>query len=143
MGGKVDLMDALDAVLPRVDPAEEAREIVGVMARIAHAATGALLVERHDTLQWLAGDPLPRGTARSIRAAWRAQRRRLLSGMAFTEAPAPASRPVRTWLMWIRRPDEAGLDAVYLAGVNLRPLTACSAPLSRLATLLARINVGP
>lgn len=139
----MDLMDALEAVLPRVDPVEEAREIVGVMARITRAASAALFVERDDTLQWLTGDPLPTGAAKTIRAAWRAQRQRLLSGTAFTEAAAPPSRPVRTWLMWIRRPGNAGLDAVYFAGINLRPLTSCSAPLARLAALLVRVRPSP
>lgn len=136
-------MDALEAVLPRMDPVEEAREIVGVMARITRAASAALFVERDDTLQWLAGDPLPRETARSIRTAWRAQRQRLLSGTAFTEAPPPSAPPLRTWLMWIRRPGNACLDAVYFAGINLRPFTSCSAPMARLAALLARTQLGP
>jgi hypothetical protein len=135
----MDLMDELDAILPRVDPAEEVREILAVMAKISRAASAALLVERDGTLQWLAGDPVPRDSATTIRSAWRAQRQRLLSGTAFAEAPGPVRRPMRTWLMWIRRPGNAGLDAVYFAGVNMRPLTSCAAPLGRLAGLLVRI----
>jgi hypothetical protein len=47
---------------------------------------------------------------------------------------------MRTWLMWIRRPGDAGLDAVYFAGANLRPLTDCAGPLARLAAILIRVE---
>jgi hypothetical protein len=45
--------------------------------------------------------------------------------------------------MWIRRPGNAGLDAAYFAGINLRPFTSCATPMARLAALLARIHLGP
>ena len=136
----IDLLDELEAVLPRVGPIDQAREIVAVMARISRAASVARFVERAGTLQWLAGDTLPTETATTIRSAWQAQRLRLLSGTAFTEAPAPVRRPMSAWLLWIRRPGDAGLDAVYLAGANLRPLSSCGAPLLRLGALLVRIQ---
>jgi hypothetical protein len=139
MAGTVDLMDALADVLPRVDPRDEAREVVAVMARITRAASSTLFVERAGALQWLAGDAPSSEAATTIRSAWTSQRQRLLSGTAFTEAPAPARRPMRSWLMWIRRPGNAGLDVVYFAGVNLRPPGTCAAPLSLLAALLVRV----
>ena len=132
----VDLMDQLEAVLPRMDPAQEAQEIVTVMARVIRAESAAVFVERGGALHWLAGDPLSNDAGTPIRSAWSAQQRRLLSGTAFTEAPAPALRPMHAWLMWMRRPEDAGLDVIYFAGTNLRPLRACSAPLERLAALL-------
>jgi hypothetical protein len=135
-----DLFDAIYAVLPHADPTEEARQIVGVMARISRAASASLLVERDGALHWLTGDRLAIDTTTTIRSAWKSQRRRLLSGTTITEAPVPVRRPVRTWLMWIRRPGDAGLDAVYFAGSNLRPLSACASPLARLAALLVRVR---
>ena len=53
-----DLMDRLEAVLPRVDPADEARQILAVMARICGAASAAVFFERGGVLRWLAGDRL-------------------------------------------------------------------------------------
>jgi hypothetical protein len=137
----MDLMDALEAVLPRTDPAAEAREIVGVMARISRAATAALFVESEGSLQWAAGDRLPERTAKMIRRAWTSQRERLGSGIAFSES-AGRPGPVATVLMWIRRPGDAGLDALYFAGVDLRPPSACGGALSRLGALLARARDG-
>jgi hypothetical protein len=137
----MDLIDALEAVLPRPDPVQEAQEIVGVMARITRAATAALFVESAGSLQWVAGDRLPTHTSTTIRSAWTGQRQRLLSGTAFSESSvAAAPGRVATLLMWIRRPGDGGLDALYFAGVDLRPPAACGGALARLAALLVRIQ---
>ena len=139
--GRIDLMDRLDAVLPRVDPADEAREILAVMARICWAASAAVFFERGGALRWLAGDPLSDDVVRAIKGAWRMQRTRILTGTAFTEGAAPASEPpVRSWLMWMRRSEDGGLDAAYFAGPDLRPLDACSVRLMKLAALLGRLH---
>ena len=69
-----DLMDRLEAVLPRVDPADEARQILGVMARICRAASAAVFFERGGVLRWLAGDRLSDDVATAIERAWRSQR---------------------------------------------------------------------
>jgi hypothetical protein len=138
---RIDLMDRLEAVLPRVNPADEARQILGVMARICGAASAAVFFERGGGLRWLAGDRLADEVVAAIEGAWRAQRRRVLTGTAFTEPGTPAGQsPGRSWLMWMRRPDHGGLDAVYFAGPDLRPLDACSARLTRLAALLGRLR---
>jgi hypothetical protein len=136
---RIDLMDRLEAVLPRVEPADEAREILGVMARICRAASAAVFFERDDVLCWLAGDPLSDEVASAIRGAWRTQRSRVLTGTAFTEA-GPPEAAIRSWLMWMRRPEDGGLDAVYFAGPALRPFDAYSARLMRLAALLGRLH---
>jgi hypothetical protein len=134
-------MDRLEAVLPRVDAAEEAGRIVRVMARITRSASAAVFFERGGALRWLAGDHLSPRMAAVIRRAWRAQRRRILTGTAFSEPGTPAGEtPVPSWLMWMRRPAARGLDAVYFAGPELRPLEACSAHLIRLAALLGRLH---
>ena len=134
-------MDQLEAVLPRVDTAEEAREVLAVMARICRAASSAVFFERGGVLEWLAGDQLSDDLANAIDRAWRSQRRRVLTGVAFTEGPAAAGdRPGRSRLMWIRRPRDGGLDAVYFAGPDLRPVDACSARMVRLAGLLGQLN---
>ena len=138
---KGDLMDRLEAVLPRVNPADEARQILGVMARICRAASAAAFFERGGVLRWLAGDLLSDDVATAIKSAWRAQRSRVLTGTAFTEPDAPAAgSPGRSWLMWMRHPEDGGLDAVYFAGPDLRPLDACSVRLMRLAALLGRLH---
>ena len=138
---RIDLMDQLEAVLPRVDSAEEAREVLAVMARICRAASAAVFFERGGVLEWLAGDRLSDDVASAIDRAWRSQRRRVLTGVAFTEGAAGAGdRPDRSRLMWIRRPQDGGLDAVYFAGPDLRPIDACSARMMRLAGLLGQLN---
>ena len=138
---RIDLMDRLEAVLPRVDPADEARQILGVMARICRAASGAVFVERSRELRWLAGDRLSDDLVIAIKGAWWTQRSRVLTGTTFTEPGAPAgASPVRSWLMWMRRPNDGGLDTVYFAGPDLRPLDACSVRLKRLAVLLGRLQ---
>lgn len=136
---RIDLMDRLDAVLPRVNPAEEAGEILAVMARISRAGSAAVFFEQDGVLRWLAGDPLADDVASAIRSAWRSQRSRVLTGTAFTEL-APSAGESRWLLMWMRRPEEGGLDAAYFAGPDLRPLDACSARLTRLAALLGRLH---
>ena len=136
-----DLMDRLEAVLPRVDAAEEARQILGVMARICRATSGAVFVERSGELCWLAGDRLSDDVVTAIEGAWWTQRSRVLTGTTFTEPRAPAGEiRVRLRLMWMRRPEDGGLDAVYFAGPDLRPLEACSIRLKRLAALLGRLH---
>ena len=139
---RIDLMDQLDAVLPRVHPADEARQILGVMARICRAASAAVFFERGGLLRWFAGDALSHDVATAIKSAWQSQRTRILTGTAFTEAIALAGedRPVRSWLMWLRRPEDGGLDAVYFAGPDLRPLDACSDRLTKLAALLRGLH---
>jgi hypothetical protein len=138
---RIDLMDQLEAVLPRVNVADEAREILAVMARICRATAAAVFFERSGVLEWLAGDRLSDGVANGIDHAWRSQRRRVLTGTAFTEWTTPAGEhPTRSRLMWMRRPQDGGLDAVYFAGPDLRPIEACSARLVRLAGLLVRLN---
>jgi hypothetical protein len=137
--GRSDLMDRFDAVLPRVDPAEEAGQILGVMARICRASSAAVLFERAGMLVWIAGDRLPEDVDRSIQSAWAAQRRRVLSGTAFTEAGVTAGG-LRSRLMWIRRPEDGGLDAVYFAGAELRPLDLCARRLMRLVALMRRVS---
>ena len=87
---RIDLMDQLEAVLPRVDSAEEAREVLAVMARICRAASAAVFFERGGVLEWLAGDRLSDDVASAINRAWRSQRRRVLTGVAFTEGAAGA-----------------------------------------------------
>jgi hypothetical protein len=141
MMARIDLMDRLDAVLPRVNPADEAREILAVMARICRAASAAVFFERGGVLRWLAGDRLSDDVATAIKGAWWTQRSRVLTGTAFTEPGARAGEsPVRSWLMWIRRPEDGGLDAVYFSGPDLRPLDDCSFRLMRLAALLGRLH---
>ena len=138
---RIDLMDRLEAVLPRVNPADEARQILGVMARICRAVSAAVFFERGGALRWLDGDRLPDDVATTIRSAWRSQRSRVLTGTAFTEPGSPPrEHSVRSWVMWMRRPGDGGLDAVYLAGPDLRPLDACSVRLTRLAALLGRLH---
>lgn len=138
---RTDLMDRFDAVLPRVDSADEAGQILRVMARICRAASAAVFFERGGVLRWLAGDPLSDDVATAIATAWKSQRNRVLTGTAFTEPGAPGGEgPIRSWLMWMRRPDDGGLGAVYFAGPDLRPLDVCSARLMRLAALLARLH---
>jgi hypothetical protein len=138
---RIDLMDRLETLLPRVDPAEEAGQIVGVMARICRAASAAVFFERGGRLRWLAGDPLPDDVHVAVKTAWRVQRRRVLTGTALTESVAlAAGAPVRSGLMWLRRPLDGGLDAVYFAGPDLRPLDGCSGRLMRLAALLERLH---
>ena len=138
---RIDLMDQLDAVLPRVNPADEAREILAVMARICRAASAAVFFERGGALRWLAGDLLPDDVVTAIRSAWRSQRSRVLTGTAFTEpGSSPREHSARSWVMWMRRPGDGGLDAVYLVGPDLRPLDACSVRLTRLAALLGRLH---
>ena len=134
-----DLMDRLEAVLPRVNAAEEARYILAVMARISGAASAAVFFERGGMLRWLAGARLSDDLVAAIKGAWWTQRSRVLTGTTFTE-PRAAAGPVRSRLMWMRRPEDGGLDAVYFAGPDLRPLEACSARLKRLATLLGRLD---
>ena len=107
---RIDLMDQLDAILPRVNPAEEAREILRVMARICRAGSAAVFFEHDGALRWLAGDPLSDDVATVIRSAWRSQLSRVLTGTAFTELAAPEGQS-RWLLMWMRRPEEGGLDA--------------------------------
>ena len=137
---RCDLMDQFEAVLPGINPADEARQILGVMARISRAASAAVYIEREDGLRWLAGDRLPDVVAIAIERAWQSQRNRVLTGMAFTEQGARAGEnPVPSWLIWMRRPLDGGLDAVYLAGPGLRPLDACAACLIRIAALLTRL----
>ena len=136
---RIDLMDQLNAILPRVNPAEEAREILRVMARICRAGSAAVFFEQDAVLRWLAGDALPDDVAAAVRSAWRSQRSRVLTGTAFTEIAAPEGES-RWLLMWMRRPEEGGLDAAYFAGPDLRPLDACSARLTRLAALLGRLH---
>lgn len=139
--GRIDLMDRLEAVLPRVNPADEARQILAVMARICRAASAAVFFERGGVLLWLAGDPLSDDVVTAIKGAWRTQRSRVLTGTAFTEPGAPAGESrVRSWLMWMRRPEDGGLDALYFAGPDLRPFDACSLRLMRLAALLGRLH---
>lgn len=133
-----DLMDRLESVLPRVNPADEAREILVVMARISRAAYAAVYIEREDGLRWLAGDRLPENVDTAIERAWRLQRSRVLTGTAFTE-PAGEMNPDPSRLIWLRRPMDGGLDAVYLAGPGLRPLQACAGRLVRIAALLTRL----
>ena len=138
---RIDVMDQLEAVLPRVDVAEEAGAVLAVMARISRAASAAVLFERGGVLEWLAGDRLPDDVAYRIDHAWRSQRRRVLTGTAFTQWTTPAGEdPTPSRLMWIRRPQDGGLDAVYFAGPDLRSIEACSARLIRLAGLLGRLN---
>lgn len=139
--GRIDLMDRFDAVLPRVDPADEARQILGVMARICKASSAAVFFEQDDALGWIAGDPLSDDVAGSIKSAWLSQRRRVLTGTAFTEpGAAVGGTPGRSRLMWMRRPEDGGLDAVYFAGPDLRPLEICARRLTRLAVLLGRLH---
>src|SRR5688500_10581879 len=96
-----DLMDRLEAVLPRVDPADEARQILGVMARICGAASAAVFFERGEALSWLAGDRLSDDVVAAIGGAWWTQRSRVLTGTTFTEPRARAGeKPVRSRLMW-------------------------------------------
>jgi len=137
--GRSDLMDRFDAMLPRVDPAEEAGQILGVMARICRASSAAVLFERGGALRWVAGDRLPEDVGKSIQSAWLAQRNRVLSGTAFTEAGETAGQH-RSRLMWMRRPEDGGLDAVYFAGPDLRPLDVCSRRLMRLVGLMRRLQ---
>jgi hypothetical protein len=138
---RIDLMDQLEAVLPRVDTADEARAVLAVMARICRAASAAVFFERRGVLEWLAGDRPSDDVANGIDRAWRSQRRRVLTGVAFTEWAAGAGeRPDRSRLMWMRRPQDGGLDAVYFAGPDLRALDACSARLARLAGVLGRLT---
>ena len=137
--GRSDLMDRFDAMLPRVDPADEAGQILGVMARICRASSAAVLFERGGALGWVAGDRLPEAVDRSIRDAWLAQRKRLLSGTEFTEAGETAGQ-VRSRLMWMRRPQDGGLDAVYFAGPDLRPLDVCARRLTRLVALMRQLH---
>ena len=85
---------------------------------------------------------LPGTSVRTLEASGSGQAYRIYVS-APVEAPPPPACSVRTWLMWIRRPGNAGLDAVYLAGAHLRPFTGCSAPMARLGALLARIHLGP
>jgi hypothetical protein len=141
MGGlaRDDLMDQLEAVLPRVNPADEARYILAVMARICGAASAAAFFERGGTLRWLAGDRLSDELVVAIEGAWWTQRSRVLTGTTFTEPRAAAGR-LRSRLMWMRRAEDGGLDAVYFAGPDLRPLEACSVRLNRLAALLGRLD---
>jgi hypothetical protein len=138
----MDLMDGLDALLPRVEPAAEAREILTVMARISRASSAAVFWERSGRLRWLAGDHLSEEISSAIKRTWRSQRKRVLTGTAFTELDAASgeARPVRSWLMWLRRPADGGLDAVYFAGPGLRPIEACSSHLLRLGGLLLRLE---
>jgi hypothetical protein len=136
---RIDLMDRLEAVLPRVDSADEARAVLAVMARICRAASAAVFFERGGVLEWLAGDRLSDEVANGIDRAWRLQRRRVLTGTAFTDTPGGES-PARSRLMWMRRPQEGGLDAVYFAGPDLRAIEACSGRLIRLAGLLGRLH---
>ena len=137
--GRSDLMDRFDAMLPRVDAAEEAGQILGVMVRICRATSAAVLFDRDGALGWVAGDRLPAAVARSIQDAWQAQRKRVLSGTAFTEAGETAGG-IRSRLMWMRRPEDGGLDAVYFAGAELRPLDLCARRLMRLVALLRRLS---
>jgi hypothetical protein len=140
--GRTDLMDRFDAVLPRVNPADEAGEILRVMARICRAPSAAVFFERGGALLWIAGDSLSDDVAAAISVAWRAQHRRVLTGTAFTESGGPEGETPSPWrLMWIRRPEEdGGLDAVYFAGPDLRPLEICSRRLIRLVALLGRLH---
>jgi len=139
--GRIDLMDRFDAVLPRVDPADEARQILGVLARICRASSAAVFFERAGALGWIAGDSLSEEVATAVKSAWVYQRRRVLTGTAFTETGASgAGSPISSRLMWMRRPEDGGLDAVYFAGPDLRPLDGCSRRLVRLATLLGRLH---
>ena len=138
---RFDLMDQFEAVLPRVDSAEEAAAILAVMARISRAASAAVFFERDEVLEWLAGDRLSDDVATAIDNTWRSQRRRVLTGTAFTESGTPGHQsPVPSRLMWMRRPHDGGLDAVYFAGPDLRPINTCSPRLIRLATLLGRLR---
>ena len=138
---RIDLMDRLEAVLPRVNPADEAVQILAVMARICGAASAAVFFERGGVLRWLAGDRLSDDVVTAIEGAWWTQRSRVLTGMTFTEPRARAGEnPVRLRLMWMRGPQDGGLDAVYFAGPDLRPLEACSIRLRRLAALLGRLR---
>jgi hypothetical protein len=136
-----DLMDRFEAVLPGMNPADAAGEILAVMARIGRAASAAVYIEREDGLRWLAGDRLPSEVGVAIERAWQSQRSRILTGTSFTEQGAAdgEGNPDPSWLIWMRRPVDGGLDAVYLAGPGLRPLGACSARLIRVAALLARL----
>jgi hypothetical protein len=135
MGG--DLMDRFEAVLPRITPADEARQILAVMAQICRAASVAAFIERDGVLRWLAGDLQSREVVTAIRGTWGSQHSRVLTGTAFTEPGAPGGEiPVRSWLLWMRRPEDGGLYAVYFAGPDLRPLDDCSVRLMRLAALL-------
>lgn len=136
---RVDLMDRLEAVLPRVNRAEEAGQILGVMARICGAASAAVFFERRGVLRWLAGDRLGDTVVTAIREAWWSQRRRVLTGSAFTEGPA-GTGVIHDWVMWLRRPRDGGLDAVYFAGPGLRPWEDCSTRLARLAVLLVSLQ---
>jgi hypothetical protein len=137
---RIDLLDRLEAVLPRVNRAEEARQILGVMARICGAASAAVFFERRGVLRWLAGDRLSESVTAAIQGAWRAQRRRVLSGAAFSDALGTGTTEVPSWVMWLRRPRDGGLDAVYFAGPGLRPLEQCSSRLDRLGALLMRLQ---
>jgi hypothetical protein len=139
--GRTDLMDRFDALLPRVDPADEARQILGVMARICKASSAAVFFERRNSLGWIAGDRLSDEVHTAIKIAWVKEGRRVLTGTAFTELGAPAGEPASAArLMWMRQPEDGGLDAVYFAGPGLRPLETCARRLLRLAALLARLH---
>lgn len=137
-----DLLDQLDAVLPRVDPADEARQILGVMARICGAASSAVLFEREKELRWMAGDALSDDVAAMIQHAWQLQSTRVLTGTAFMESPAATNGGIGCRLLWIRRPADGGLDAAYFSGRGLRPLDTCGLRLTRLAALLRRLHSG-
>ena len=137
-----DLLDQLDAVMPRVDPADGARQILAVMARICGAGSSAVLFESGNVLRWLAGDSLSDEVAAMIQRAWRVQSARVLTGTAFTESRAESNGAIGFRLLWIRGPADGGLDAVYFAGRGLRPLEACGPGLARLAALLGRLHSG-
>jgi hypothetical protein len=137
-----DLLDQLAAVLPRVDPADEARQILGVMARICGAGSSAVFFDSGNDLRWLAGDSLSDQETATIHRAWHLQNARLLSGTAITETKAEGNGAIGFRLLWMRRPADGGLDAVYFAGRGLRPLGACGARLLTLAALLGRLHSG-
>ena len=138
---RVDLLDQFEAVLPRMDSADEAGAILAVMARICRASSAAVYFERSGSLVWLAGNRLSDEMAAVIHRAWRAQRSRILTGIAFSEPGTPAGETlIASWLMWVRRPADGGLDAVYFAGPDLRSIDTCSVRMLRLATLLAGLH---
>lgn len=136
--GRIDLMDRFDAVLPHVDPADEARQILGVMARICRASSSAVFFERGGALGWIAGDPLSNEVITAIKIAWVSERRRVLTGTAFTEMETAATG--RSMVLWVRQPEISGLDAIYFAGPDLRTLHVSPRRLMRLAALLGRLH---
>lgn len=134
-----DLMDRLESALPRVAPAETARQVVEVMRRICRATSATVFRERAGMLRWIAGDRVGEPEVRTIRSALRHGRGPAHAASIWFSEPSADAAWGRSVVLWTGRPHDAERDVVYMQGPALRPVAECVERLTRLTALLGRL----